>query len=216
MVDTRVIDSLEYNIKRFQELFDSTSYYGPLIEEKTKELEEKKKNIEFIKNTKENYIKALDVVYQKSIGLLKDTLNTALKYIIYDKRYSVDLQLDDKRGTKTLEILLIDEAKGFEAEMDDVGQGVRTIISFVLKYYYLMYQNSNILFLDEKYSALSAHYVPRFFEFILGLCKKNETKIVLITHDERFIEYATKTYLVNDGYIKVVEDETGLPDKDEG
>ena len=216
MIDTSIVDSLDYNIKRFQELFDSVSYYEPLIKGKVKELEEKKKNIEFIKNTKETYIKALDIVYQKSIGLLKDTLNTALKYIIYDKKYSVDLQLDDKRGSKTLEILLIDESKGFEAEMDDVGQGVRTIISFVLKYYYLMYQNSNILFLDEKYSALSAHYVPRFFEFILGLCKKNDTKIVLITHDERFIEYATKTYLVNDGFIKVVEDETGLSNKTEG
>lgn len=210
MISNSTIDSLDYNIKRFQELFDSTAYYGPLIDEKINELEKKKKNIEFIKNTKEVYTKALDVVYRKSIGLLKDTLNTALKYIIYDKRYSVDLLLDDKRGSKTLEILLVDEQKGFEAEMDDIGQGVRTIISFVLKYYYLMYQNSNILFLDEKYSALSAHYVPRFFEFVLGLCKKNNTKIVLITHDERFIEYATKTYLVNDGYIKVVEDERNL------
>ena len=54
----------------------------------------------------------------------------------------IKLELEDKRGAKTLNLALIDNEKGFEVDLKDgVGQGVRTIISFVLKAYYLVNDN---------------------------------------------------------------------------
>ena len=133
---------------------------------------------------------------------LQDTLNAALKYIMYDKNYSAKLVLEDSRGTKSLSIVLVDEDDGFEIDLKDgVGQGVRTIISFVLKSYYLLNQNSRVLFLDEKYSALSAHYVPRFYEFIEKFCEDNDFIIVMISHVDNQIEHADKVYYLNDGVI---------------
>jgi ABC-type lipoprotein export system ATPase subunit len=88
---------------------------------------------------------------------------------------------------------------------DGVGQGVRTIISFILKAYYLINKDSKLLFLDEKYSALSDHYVPRFFEFMKKMADERGMILVLITHDTRFSEYADKTYLVNDGHASLME-----------
>ena len=167
-----LIDSLEYTIKSCSNILSKEEIFKDNLKELNKQLEEKKDYLVFLKGAHEKYQIAVNELYEESVSALKDTLNVALKYIMFDKNYSAKLILDDERGTKTLSIVLVDEDNGFEVDLKDgVGQGVRTIISFVLKSYYLLNQNSKILFLDEKYSALSSHYVPRFYEFmnILGI-----------------------------------------------
>ena len=71
----------------------------------------------------------------------------------------------------------------------------------MLKSYYLLNQNSKVLFLDEKYSALSSHYVPRFYEFMKKFCEENDFIIVMISHIDNQIEHADKIYYLNDGVI---------------
>lgn len=197
-----LIDSLEYTIKSSQNLLNKEK----IIKENNKNLEqqikEQREYLTFIKGAKEKYQVAVNELYEESVVALQDTLNAALKYIMYDKNYSAKLLLEDVRGTKSLSIILIDEDDGFEVDLKDgVGQGVRTIISFVLKSYYLLNQNSKVLFLDEKYSALSAHYVPRFYEFIEKFCEDNDFIIVMISHVDNQIEHADKVYYLNDGVI---------------
>lgn len=197
-----LIDSLEYTIKSTQSLLNKKE----VIQENNKSLQEalvkEKDYLTFIKGAKEKYQIAVNELYEESIVALQDTLNAALKYIMYDKNYSAKLVLEDARGTKSLSIVLVDEDDGFEVDLKDgVGQGVRTIISFVLKSYYLLNQNSKVLFLDEKYSALSAHYVPRFYEFIEKFCEDNDFIIVMISHIDNQIEHADKVYYLNDGVI---------------
>ena len=186
-----LIDSLDYTIKSTQSLLNKKE----IIQENNKSLQEalvkEKDYLTFIKGAKEKYQVAVNELYEESIVALQDTLNAALKYIMYDKNYSARLVLEDARGTKSLSIVLVDEDDGFEVDLKDgVGQGVRTIISFVLKSYYLLNQNSKVLFLDEKYSALSAHYVPRFYEFIEKFCEDNDFIIVMISHIDNQIEHA--------------------------
>lgn len=197
-----LIDSLDYTIKSTQSLLNKKE----VIQENNKSLQEalvkEKDYLTFIKGAKEKYQIAVNELYEESIVALQDTLNAALKYIMYDKNYSAKLVLEDARGTKSLSIVLVDEDDGFEVDLKDgVGQGVRTIISFVLKSYYLLNQNSKVLFLDEKYSALSAHYVPRFYEFIEKFCEDNDFIIVMISHIDNQIEHADKVYYLNDGVI---------------
>ena len=197
-----LIDSLDYTIKSTQNLLNKKE----IIQENNESLQEalvkEKDYLTFIKGAKEKYQVAVNELYEESIIALQDTLNAALKYIMYDKNYSAKLVLEDARGTKSLSIILVDEDDGFEVDLKDgVGQGVRTIISFVLKSYYLLNQNSKVLFLDEKYSALSAHYVPRFYEFIEKFCEDNDFIIVMISHIDNQIEHADKVYYLNDGVI---------------
>lgn len=197
-----IIDSLEYTIKSCETLFKKEEVLLESLNEIKKEQEEQSEYLNFLKGAKEKYTLVVNELYEESIGALKDTLNTALKYIMYDKNYSANLILEDNRGSKTLSISLIDDDNGFEIDLKDgVGQGVRTIISFVLKSYYLLNQNSKILLLDEKYSALSSHYVPRFYEFIKKFCEENDFIIVMISHVGNQIEHADKVYYVNDGVI---------------
>lgn len=197
-----LIDSLEYTIKSSENLLNKEDTISTKIDLYNEKLQSSKEHLNFIKGAKEKYQIAVNELYEESVVALQDTLNAALKYIMYDKNYSAKLILEDTRGTKSLSIVLVDEDDGFEVDLKDgVGQGVRTIISFVLKSYYLLNQNSKVLFLDEKYSALSAHYVPRFYEFVETFCKNNDFIIVMISHIDNQIEHADKVYYLNDGVI---------------
>jgi hypothetical protein len=196
------LDSLDYTIKSFTNLLKKEELFLESKKELENNIKEQKEYLEFLKGAKEKYTIAVNELYEESIGALKDTLNTALKYVMYDKNYSANLILEDTRGTKTLSISLVDDDDGFEVDLKDgVGQGVRTIISFVLKSYYLLNQNSKVLFLDEKYSALSSHYVPRFYDFVKKFCEENDFIIVMISHVDNQIEHADKVYYINDGVI---------------
>jgi len=197
-----LIDSIDYTIKSSNNLLKKETIIIDNIDELSKKSQELNSYLSFIKRAKEKYQVAINELYEESIGALQDTLDVALKYIMYDKNYSAKLLLEDKNGTKSLSILLVDEDDNMEIDLKDgVGQGVRTIISFVLKSYYLLNQNSKVLFLDEKYSALSSHYVPRFYDFIEQFCKDNDFIIVMISHIDNQIEHADKVYYLNDGVI---------------
>ena len=196
------IDSLEYTIKSCKNLLSKEKVLKETQKELEKENQKQAEYLEFLKGAKNKYTIVVNELYEESIGALKDTLNTALKYVMYDKNYSANLVLEDNRGAKTLSLSLVDDDNGFEVDLKDgVGQGVRTIISFVLKSYYLLNQNSKVLFLDEKYSALSSHYVPRFYDFVKRFCEENDFIIVMISHVGNQIEHADKVYYINDGVI---------------
>ena len=196
------MNSLDYTINSCKSLLEKEELFQGSLKQLEQERKEKEEYLKFLKGAKEKYVVAVDELYEESIGALKDTLNTALKYVMFDKNYSANLMLEDKNNTKVLSISLVDDDDGFEVDLKDgVGQGVRTIISFVLKTYYLLNQNSKVLFLDEKYSALSSHYVPKFYEFMKKFCEENDFIIVMISHIDNQIEHADKIYYLNDGII---------------
>lgn len=197
-----VIDSLQYTVKSCEALLNKEDVIRSNIKRTKSDIKEKEDYLKFLKGAKEKYQVAVSSLYEESIGALKDTLNTALQYIFFDKNYSANLILEDKGGIKTLSVLLVDEDNDFEVDLKDgVGQGVRTVLSFVLKSYYLINQNSKVLLLDEKYSALSSHYVPRFYEFMKKFCEEHDFIIVMISHIDSQIEHADKLYYINDGVV---------------
>ena len=53
-------------------------------------------------------------------------------------------------------------------------------------------------------SQLSSTYVPSFLGLVEELAKKNGLRIVLITHDSRFLSYADKRYEVKNGTVTVL------------
>lgn len=211
------VDSVNYNISSIETILEQKDAVKSTLAKYEKDFKEAENRIQFLSDTKGFYVKAVDLMYEESIGALKDTLNTALQYIIFDKNYACNLTLEDKRGTKNLYLSLEDKDEDTEVDMKHgVGQGIRSVISAVLKTFYLLNQDSNILLVDEKYSYLSDQYIPRFFDFLRKLCEDKKLIVVAISHDVRFFDYADKCYLVADGYVKelskddevVLEEET--------
>ena len=198
-----ILTTIDYNIKTFTDLLGKKKVYESEIEKREEEVKQYSDRLQFLKETKEVYLKAVDILYQESLGVLQDTLDTALQYVMNDKDYSIKLELEDKRGVKSLNLALIDNSKGFEVDLKDgVGNGIRAIISFVLKAYYLINEDSHVLLLDEKYSQISAQYVPYFMTFLKKFTEEKNFIIVMITHDNRFMNYGDKVYVVADGNVQ--------------
>ena len=196
-----LIDSLNYTIKSCNSLLSKEETLKENAKELQEKLKEKKDYLKFIQTSKEKYQLCVTELYEESVASLQSTLNAALQYVFFDKNYKIRLNLKDSRGNKALDLFLIDEDDGLEVDMRDIGQGVRTVISFILKAYYLLNQNSRILLLDEKYSNLSAAYVPAFYTFMESFCSQNNFIIIMISHVDNQIEHADKVYYLNDGVI---------------
>lgn len=161
-------------------------------------LQERKKLIE---SAKQYYLKVVDLCYMHSIKEMEDFVNHVLGYVFYDESYKIRLDITNKHN-KSITFFLIDENKDLELPLrKGNGKGVKAVASFILLTYYLLKLKSNYLFLDESFVNISAGYVTRFFEYVKLLCNKHNMCIVLITHDERFPEFADITYKVKKGVV---------------
>lgn len=188
------MDSVDRNIKLIDErMSDLDIVYNDLS---TK--------LDSIITSRQYYKKAIDVIYERSIQELKDILNSALCFIFKDKNLEIDVELSDKRG-KSLNFVIKNNDKRVSLK-HGMGMGVKCVVSAILHIYYLQCKNSKILMLDEAYSNISKEYISYFFEFISTLCQKLRFKLVIITHDERFIDYANKVYQVSDGNVRILKD----------
>ncbi len=155
--------------------------------------------LKFLLGTREHYKKAIDIIYERSIQELQDVLNSALAFIFDDRNYEVNITLSDKRG-KSLSLRILDDGKPVNLRRG-TAMGVKCSISAILHIYYLQCKNSKILMLDEAYSKISAQYTENFFTFLTQLCEKLLFRIIMITHDPRFLPYGIKTYTISKGKI---------------
>lgn len=190
------LNKLKYKIEQVNNNFN-------LIENQIidyeKDIKDNQDKLDFILQSRQYYKKAIDVVYERSIQELKDVMNSALSYIFKDKNLEIDVVLSDKRG-KSLNFIIKNNGKVVSLKRG-MGMGVKCVVSCILHIYYLQCKNSKILMLDEAYSNISKDYIPYFFEFISKLCKSLDFKVIIITHDERFIDYADKVYKVSNGKV---------------
>ncbi len=203
------LDSLNFTINTLKSIYttkQSLEFNKAELEKSIKDLEQ---SITENKEAKVYYSKAVDLLYAESIGALKNTLDTALKYVFYDRTLESDFVIKDERGNKTLEILLNDldkELYGLEPIEDD-GAGVATVFSAVVKFYLLLCNSSKVLFLDEKYSNVSREYTERFFDFLNQTCSSHNIVLAMISHDPRFSTYVDNVLQVQEGFIRNVKNE---------
>ena len=86
-------------------------------------------------------------------------LTYALQTVFFDKEYSVELLMGDKRNAKTAEFYLVEnrDKQVVRTEFEDgIGGGIQVVVGFVLQVFYIEYFGlSPIMFLDESFSQLS-------------------------------------------------------------
>lgn len=172
-------------------------------EEKKKEYEElTKKSV--LQEEGLNLLKNLiQTMATEHINEVADFINEGLKTIFYDKEYTIEIEIEDKRNLKQANLYLI-EKNGEDilksSLKDSVGGGVLVTIGFLLQVFYIQYHGlSPIIFLDEAFTQLSDKYIIYLKMFIEDLAKRLGFIFVLITHDERLMHNAAKTYEVEGG-----------------
>lgn len=199
-----LLNNLEYLLRRTDKVKEKKVFLEESLKEWKKRIEWIEKGAATLELSKLYFSKALELFHNKSRGELEKVVNQALEYIFFDKQYEFKIEMSDERGQKSMDFVILDLSEG-GLELDvrsGVGAGIRTIISFVIHFYYLLRSDSLLcLFIDEGYSQISTDYIERFFTFIKTLAKKKDFILVLISHDDRIIQYADKYYFVADGRV---------------
>ena len=147
----------------------------------------------------------IDKLSQQHIKKLVDLLSFALKTIFYDKNYSVELKVENKRDSKSAQFFLVErigeETLRYDFE-DGIGGGILAVVGFVLQVFYLGYfKLAKIIFCDESFSQISDQYIDGLMSFIHKLSDKRGFIFVLVSHDKRLIDRGDKVYEVEDGVI---------------
>lgn len=145
-----------------------------------------------------------DIISKFSDSLLRkleELLTIGLKKIFYDRNYSVQIRVVDKRNTKCVELLLNDSGNLIPVKNSCVAGGILVVIAAIIQVFYIINIPTvdNFLFLDEQFSQVSEIYVPQFMDFIKTLCNETGLSIVLITHDNKFMKYGDRIYVADKG-----------------
>ena len=151
-----------------------------------------------------------DIISKFSISLLKkleDLLTIGLKKIFYDRNYSIQINVVDKRNSKCVELLLNDNGNLLPVKDSNIAGGILVVIASIIQIFFIINLPtvSKYLFLDEQFSQLSKQYVPTFMEFLHTLCDETNLSIILITHDNKFIEYGDRIYIADKGKFTLQE-----------
>lgn len=152
--------------------------------------------------------KMMDNLSRSQINHLSDLLNSSVQSIFFDRQYSIELQITELRNQNQLKILLHEDTPDghIVSDINDNGYGLKGIIGFILQCYFIIYYKQEpILFLDEAFGNLSSQYLPYLKSLIVSLTNKYGFRFVLITHDERLMELADRTYRVRLGDVKLVQ-----------
>nr|DAW53611.1 MAG TPA: chromosome partition protein [Caudoviricetes sp.] len=182
------------------------------IEDVTKDNDRLKEQINLLTESLEVVKVCINKLSEGHISHLQELVNSMLNTVFYDKKYSIDMQLNDTKNGKVLDLFLIDSTLSDEdpvvTELSSNGGGLQTVVGFVLQIYFIIYfKQERILFLDEALSAVSSEYIPTLVDFMRGLVDKYQFKFVAIFHDTRFSEYADTIYQVSNGTAKLVTQE---------
>ena len=194
---------------QLQQLDDTKQNYNQSLVELQKILQDQhtyEQSIDILK-------KMMDNLSRSQINHLSDLLNSSVQSIFFDRQYSIELQITELRNQNQLKILLHEDTPDghIVSDINDNGYGLKGIIGFILQCYFIIYYKQEpILFLDEAFGNLSSQYLPYLKSLIVSLTNKYGFRFVLITHDERLMEMADRTYQVRLGNVKLVDNTQGV------
>jgi DNA repair exonuclease SbcCD ATPase subunit len=199
------LTNLLIKYRGIQSSIENTKHSIEDIESKISDLECEKNTLRLCKPIIDDIIsKFSDSLLRK----LEELLTLGLKQIFYDRDYSVQIKVTDKRNSKCVELLLNDNGNLIPIKNSNVAGGILVVIATIIQIFFII--NTDVqkyLFLDEQLSQLSKLYVPQFMEFIKTLCDETGLSIVLITHDNKFIEYGDRIYVADKGNFTLQEQE---------
>jgi DNA repair exonuclease SbcCD ATPase subunit len=95
--------------------------------------------------------------------------------------------------------------------LDARGGGLAVVIGFLLRLVVMLLRGGtsqdNILVLDETFAMVSAEYLETLGEFLREIVDKTGVQIVMVTHQNEFLDYADKAYRFSktDGQTQVAE-----------
>lgn len=115
------------------------------------------------------------------------------------KKMTGKVTKEDRKFAKELltEVGLGDKLKKYPSELSG-GERQRTAIarSFI--------NNPNIILADEPTASLDSNRAFEIVQLISDGVKKHNKAAIMVTHDERMLEYCDRVYQMNDGQLEEI------------
>jgi DNA repair exonuclease SbcCD ATPase subunit len=117
-----------------------------------------------------------------------------LHTIYHDQDLDFSVDITQKRGKIHAEFITSQEGREGDT-LKSFGGGVAALESLLLRVLVMLKEGmAKYLFLDESLGALSVEYVDLCGSFLRQLCDRLGIHILLVTHNESFLEHATRAY----------------------
>lgn len=135
---------------------------------------------------------------QKYIYAYSETFSTlvtdGMQKVFEDLDVQMNIEVVHRRNKVAVDFVTTHE--GYSGDvLKSFGGGIASIQSLLLRTLVLLKAGmSPYLFLDESLAALSASYVPNCATFLSNLCKEFGLNILLVTHQQDFIDHADHVY----------------------
>lgn len=162
----------------------------------TKNLEVLKKEIE-LHTIASNFLQSIiETVCDSNLRKIETWVNLGLKNIFDDQNIEFQIEKTIKRNVNTYSFNIVQN--GVKGSKNSFGGGVLCIISLILKFLFIeLTKSPKLLVLDESLSFLSEKYIENCAKFISILSQEFGITTILITHQDKFKEFANRTYLAS-------------------
>ena len=127
--------------------------------------------------------------------------------------YKIHIDFENRRGKTECDIYLTNVNGSRIDPLFSNGGGLVDIISFALRVSCWAVSNTdNLIVLDEPGKFISKNLRPLFGELLKTLSEKLELQILMISHDDEFINCADKVFTVKkkNGISTIIEKDTRI------
>lgn len=159
---------------------------------------------ELLEKTSEVFRQIQELASINSVEFISSFLTRGIR-IVFDRDLEIKIEIGDRGDRKTAEIWVIETKDNRQIPVkvtEGVGGGIQVVLSFLLQVLVILNRKLNrTIFIDEQFTQVSNEYIDGLFELFVMLIDEFDFKILLITHDKRMIDRATKTYEIRGGEI---------------
>ena len=135
----------------------------------------------------------IETVCESNLKKIETWVNLGLKRIFNDQIIEFKIEKAIKRNVNTYQLILLKD--NIAGSKNSYGGGILCVVSLILKLLFLEITKSpKLLVLDESLSFLSEKYIENCSAFINILIKEFNLNVILVTHQEKFKEYASHVY----------------------
>lgn len=151
-----------------------------------------------------------DVLLEKVSELFKHLLNKyvyeyaesfseivteGLQSIYHDQDVGLDIEVEQKRGKVYANFVIVSNGERGDP-LKSFGGGVSSVVSLLMRVLVVLKAGmARYLILDESLASLSEHYVEPCGDFLRKLCAELDVNILLVTHNQDFVDQADTAYL---------------------
>lgn len=127
------------------------------------------------------------------------TLVTAGLQAVFEEEMTFDIDFKVERNVLTTRFLVGSNVGGTFCKFDILsakGGGVADVVSFLLQFLMVYYLSDRrkLIIADEPFKNLSRSYKRRFAEFVKMICEKAGMQIIMVTHEEEYVDVADRVY----------------------